>query len=88
MLNTHTTTSTEPRRDPEATSFFERRFGFRNANLPFHGNVDFSVVAVMIRSARADSVVDAIANAAKEAADQRSGTRPALVAVHLIDEIS
>jgi hypothetical protein len=30
----------------------------------------------------------AIASAAKEAADQCSGTRPALVALHLIDEIS
>jgi hypothetical protein len=78
----------QPRRDPEATSFFERRFGFRNANLLFHGKPDFSVVAVMIRSARADKVVDAIASAAKEAADQCSGTRPALIAVHMIDEIS
>jgi len=42
----------------------------------------------MVRSAKADSVVDAIANAAKKAADQCSGTRPALVALHLIDEIS
>jgi hypothetical protein len=42
----------------------------------------------MIRSAKADSVAKAIADAAKEAADQCSGTRPALVALHLIDEIS
>jgi hypothetical protein len=42
----------------------------------------------MIRSAKADGVVDAIASAAKEAADQCSGTRPALVALHLIDQIS
>jgi hypothetical protein len=33
-------------------------------------------------------VVDAISAQAKEAADQCSGTRPALIALHLIDEIS
>jgi hypothetical protein len=78
----------QPGRDADVTSFFEQRFGIRNANLLFYGRPDFSVVAVMIRSAKADSVVDAIANAAKEAGDQCSGTRPALVALHLIDEIS
>lgn len=33
-------------------------------------------------------MVDTISAQAKEAADQCSGTRPALVALHLIDEIS
>jgi len=75
-------------RDPDMKSFFEGRFGFQNANLMFHGRENFSVVAVMIRSAKADSVVDAIAEAAKEAADQCSGTRPGLIALHLIDKIS
>ena len=42
----------------------------------------------MIRSEKADAVVDALSNAAKEAADQCSGTRPALIPMHLIDEIS
>ena len=78
----------QPWRDHDAKSFFEQRFGIPNANLLFHGRANFSVVAVMIRSAKADAVVDAIANAAKEAADQCSGTRPALLALHLIDEIS
>jgi hypothetical protein len=45
------------------------------------------VVAVMIRSAKADKVVDAISDEAKGAADQCSGTRPALLAIHLIDQI-
>jgi hypothetical protein len=74
--------------DPDVLSFFEKRFGVQNANLLFHGRPDFSVVAVMIRSAKADSVVDTISAQAKEAADQCSGTRPALVALHLIDEIN
>jgi hypothetical protein len=73
--------------DPDVVSFFEKRFAVQNANLVFHGRADFSVVAVMIRSAKADSVVDTISGQAKEAADQCSGTRPALIAMHLIDEI-
>jgi hypothetical protein len=78
----------EPDTDPDARSFFEQRFGVQNANLMFLGRSRFSVVAIMIRSLRADSVVDAISAQAKEAADQCSGTRPALIALHLIDEIS
>jgi hypothetical protein len=35
-----------------------------------------------------DPLSDAISNAAKEAADQCSATRPALIALHLIDKIS
>lgn len=73
--------------DPDLLPFFEQRFGVRNANLLFQGKRDFSVAAVMIRSAKADSVVDTIVSQAKEAADQCSGTRPALIALHLIDEI-
>jgi hypothetical protein len=78
----------QPGRDPDAKCFFENRFGIPNAHLLFYGRPNFSVVAVMIRSAKADSVVDAIAKAAKEAAYQCSGTRPALVALHLIDQIT
>jgi len=78
----------QPGRDADAKSFFETRFGFSNAHLLFHGRPNFSVVAVMIRSEKADTLVDALSNAAKEAADQCSGTRSALVAMHLIDQIS
>jgi hypothetical protein len=74
--------------DPNLRSFFEGRFGIHNANLMFLGRANFSVVAVMIRSAKADSVVDTISDEAKKAADQCSGSRPALIALHLIDEIS
>ena len=73
---------------PDLLRFFEKRFGVQNANLMFHGLPGFSVVAVMARSAKADSVVDTISAQAKEAADQCSGTRPALIALHLIDEIN
>ncbi|MFH0301941.1 hypothetical protein AAFX91_33050 [Bradyrhizobium sp. 31Argb] len=53
----------------EAISFFEHRFGRTNANLMFHGRSGYSVVAVMIVSAKADSVVDAIAEEAKRPPD-------------------
>ena len=42
----------------------------------------------MITSAKADSVVDTISEQAKEAAEQCSGTRPALIALHLVDQLS
>ena len=64
-----------PGRDSDAKSFFEKRFGFSNAHLLFHNRPNFSVVAVMIRSEKADAVVDALSTAAKEAADQCSGTK-------------
>jgi hypothetical protein len=76
-----------PDRDPNARDFFEEKFGAQNKNLFFIGREDFSVVAVMIASAMPDSVVEAIADEAKKAADQCSGTRPALIALHLIDQI-
>jgi hypothetical protein len=78
----------EPDTNPDACTFFEERFGVQNANLMFLGRSGFSVVAIMIQSAKADSVVEAISAQAKEAADQCSGSRPALIALHLIDEIS
>jgi hypothetical protein len=79
----------EPGLDPEgARSFFEKRFGVPNANLMFNGRAGFSIVAVMIASSKADSVEDTIAEEAKKAAAQCSGTRPALITLHLIDEVS
>jgi hypothetical protein len=79
----------EPDRDPDAAvAFFEGRFGRQNAHLVFHGRPGFSIVAIMITSAKADSVVDTISEQAKEAAEQCSGTRPALIALHLVDQLS
>ncbi|SIO40305.1 hypothetical protein SAMN05443247_04895 [Bradyrhizobium erythrophlei] len=72
----------------DAISFFEKRFGKQNANVMFHGRSGFSVVAVMIVSSKADSVIDAISEEAKKAAGQCSGSRPALLALHLIDEVN
>jgi hypothetical protein len=74
--------------DPHFLAFFEQRFRIQNANIMFLGRAHYSVVAIMIRSTRPDSVVKALSAEAKEAADQCSGTRPALIALHLIDQIS
>jgi hypothetical protein len=74
--------------DPNILPFFERRFGVQNANVMFLGRPHTSIVAIMIRSARPDTVVKSIAEEAKAAADQCSGNRPALIALHLIDQIS
>lgn len=74
--------------DPHILAFFEQRFGIQNANVLFLGRAHYSVVAIMIRSAKPDSVVKALSAASKDAADQCSGTRPALIALHLIDQIS
>jgi hypothetical protein len=78
----------EPYRDPNFRKFFEDQFGRKNSHLLLQGRSGVSVVAVMIASAKADSVVETIAAQAKEAADQCSGTRPALIALHLVDPIS
>jgi hypothetical protein len=77
-----------PGRNHEALAFFEQRFGIQNSHLLFHGRSGFSVVAVMITSSKADTVVDTISAEAKQAADQCSGTRPALIALHLVDPIN
>src|SRR5262245_39856967 len=75
----------EPGGDHDALAFFEERFGIQNSHLLFHGRSGFSVVAVMITSSKADTFVDAISTEAKEAADQCSGTRPAVIALHLVE---
>jgi len=67
----------DPLRDRDAREFFEHLLETKNSNLLFHGRPGHSIVAVVIASAKADSVVDALAETAKYAADQCTGTRPA-----------
>jgi hypothetical protein len=55
--------------DPSILPFFENRFGVQNANMMFLGLPHTSIVAIMIRSAKSDTVVKSIADEAKEAAD-------------------
>jgi hypothetical protein len=78
----------DPRHDQGFRAFFEQQFGIVNAHLLVHGRPGVSVVGVTITSEQADTVIDTIADQAKEAADQCTGTRPALIALHLIDPMS
>ena len=68
--------------------FFERQLGLSNCILLFCGQPGLSVVAAAIVSAKADSVIKSIAGQAKDAADQCSGTRPAIIALNLADQLS
>jgi hypothetical protein len=68
--------------------FFERQLGLSNCNVLFCGRPGLSVVAVAIVSAKADSVVKSVAGQVKDAADQCSGKRPALIALNLADQLS
>jgi hypothetical protein len=78
----------DARRDLGFREFFEQQFGVTNSHLLLHQRPHVSVVAVAIKSAQADTVVDTIASQAKEAADQCSGTRPAVIALHFIDPMA
>jgi hypothetical protein len=78
----------EPNRDRDAREFFKKRLDAKNSHIVFYSRPGHSIVAVMIASAKADSVVDAIATQARAAANQCSGNRPALITMHLIDQIS
>lgn len=78
----------DPTQDPSARDFFEAKLGVKNAHLLIHGRPNFSVVVLAVTSAKPDSVIDAIADEAKKAAKQCSGTRPALVALNLVDGVS
>ncbi len=72
---------------PDFRQFFEKQLGLPNSNLLFCGRPGLSVVAVGIVSAKPDSVIKSIAAQAKDAADQCSGTRPAMIAMNLAGEL-
>jgi len=76
-----------PGEHPEARDFFEEKFGARNVHLMFHNRRHFAIVAVVIASQKRDTVVATLSEQAKDAADQCSGKRPAIVALQLIDQI-
>jgi hypothetical protein len=78
----------EPAGDQDAREFFRKLLDGKNSHIVFYSRPGHSIVAIMVASAKADNVVDAIATQAKAAADQCSGNRPALIAMHLIDQIS
>jgi hypothetical protein len=51
----------EPNRDRDAREFFKKLLDAKNSHIVFYSRPGHSIVAVMIASAKADSVVDAIA---------------------------
>jgi hypothetical protein len=78
----------EPGRDAGFHEFYERQFGVQNGHILFSGKRNHSVVAILFKSDKPDAVVETIAAQAKEAAKQCSGTRPAIIALHLVDLVS
>jgi hypothetical protein len=73
--------------DAVARDFFEKRFGTPNCHLFYNGRPGHSIVGGSITSRKPDKVVAALADEAVHAAKQCSGTRPAIVAMQLIDPI-
>jgi hypothetical protein len=70
----------------EVRSFFDNRFGTVNSHLLFHGRGP-AIAAASITSRRPNKLIAALSSEAVHAAKQCSGTRPAIVALQLIDPI-
>lgn len=66
----------------------EEELGVSNAHVLLRGRSAFSVAIAAFTSERADTVVKTLTERAKEAADQCSGTRPAVITLNLVDPIS
>jgi hypothetical protein len=78
----------EPQDDLDgARRFFEPLLGGHNSHLFFHARRGHAVLVTKIASKKPDKVVGALSSDAVHAAKQCSGTRPALVTMHLIDAI-
>jgi hypothetical protein len=77
----------DPATDSNARDFFERLLGGDNLHIFFHVRRGHAVVAVNVASKKPDKVVAALSKDAVTAAKQCSGTRPAIVAMQLIDPI-
>jgi hypothetical protein len=71
----------------EVRPFFENIFGVQNQHLIIRGRLGVSVVGVLVESSKPDQVIKTIAGQAKFAADQCTGTRPAIIAIQLVDRI-
>lgn len=77
----------DPSTDLQAWEFFRNLIGASNPHLLFYVRPGMSIVILAIESEKPDKVIDAIVKQAKEAADQCSGTRPALITIYLADPI-
>lgn len=77
-----------PHDDGKIRQVCEERIGGSNHHIHIHGRPTFSVVIAAFQSERPDTVIKTLTQRAKEAADQCSGKRPAVVALNLVDPIS
>jgi hypothetical protein len=77
-----------PHDDGKIRQLCEERFGVSNAHTHLHARPASSVVVAAFGSTKPDKVVKTLTDRAKEAADQCSGTRPAVVALNMVDPIS
>ena len=79
-------TSTYKISEPEVMEFVESRLGVSNKNQCWLLQPGKSAAAIIVQSARSDSVLDGIYRQLKDAArDQLTGNRPGLLCVHLQD---
>lgn len=77
-----------PQDDGSIQRICEEVLGVSNAHIHLRGRPSLSVAIAAFTSERPDTVVSTLAKRAKEAADQCSGARPAVVALNLVDPIS
>lgn len=73
--------------DTAARDFFEKRLSAENCHLFFHVRRGHAIVAASITSRKPDKVVASLSKEAVHAAQQCSGTRPAIVAMQLVDPV-
>jgi hypothetical protein len=81
----------DPRNGRGGNEFFEKLFGVSNQHILYHGREHFSVVAILVESSAPDQrvhVLQALAVHAKQAAEQCSGKRPAVIALQFFDPIA
>jgi hypothetical protein len=68
-----------------ARDFLERLLGVGNRHVVWHYRPGLGVALIAAESEKPDTVLDAIADDAKAAADQCTGNRPALIMMQLTD---
>ena len=73
--------------DTKVRPFFLSLFGTANSHLLFHWRDRNAIVAASVTSKRPNKIVAALSGEALHAAQQCSGTRPAIVALQLFDPI-
>lgn len=72
--------------EDQARAMFAAEFGVETGSIMYHGSTSGGgFVAVAVQSAKADNVIDKLSDRAKDASRQCTGTRPAVIAMQLVD---